>query len=199
MTKYHDRELLRIKRLLNWYNMIPNVAWSVLNLVPVSIYCYNRVGHRSLYIFIAISVIPGFFPNSFFDRLQMGRTTRTYRKLGVGFVNKLAQNGTIINRMIKKRFPGYKMITRQRSSINQLLQQTYMFEKFHFIMFVFFGLLTFYALIHNHFWWAIMITITNVLYNIYPNLLQQYIRLKLRLYKKQNQTEVLPNFRDAKD
>jgi len=44
-----------------------------------------------------------------------------------------------------------------------------------------------------------MITITNVLYNIYPNLLQQYIRLKLRLYKKQNQTEVLPNFRDAKD
>jgi len=101
--------------------------------------------------------------------------------------------------MIKKRFPGYKMITRQRSSINQLLQQTYMFEKFHFIMFVFFGLLTFYALINNHFWWAIMITITNVLYNIYPNLLQQYIRLKLRLYKKQNQTEVLPNFRDAKD
>ena len=60
MTKYHDRELLRIKRLLNWYNMIPNVAWSVLNLVPVSIYCYNRVGHRSLYIFIAVSVIPGF-------------------------------------------------------------------------------------------------------------------------------------------
>jgi len=81
----------------------------------------------------------------------MGRTTRTYRKLGVGFVNKLAQNGTIINRMIKKRFPRYKMITRQRSSINQLLQQTYMFEKFHFIMFVFFGLLTFYALIPQSF------------------------------------------------
>ena len=184
MSNYSDQERLRIKRLLNWYNMIPNIVWSVLNLVPISIYCYNRLNHRSLYLFIALSIIPGFLPNSFYDRLQIGRTTRIYRKLGVGFVNKLAQNGTIINRMIKKKFPGYKMIIRERSSINKLLQQTYMFEKFHFIMFVLFGLLTSHALIHNHLWWAIIITITNVLYNIYPNLLQQYVRLKLRLSKK---------------
>jgi len=184
MSNYADKELLRIKRLLNWYNMIPNVAWSVVNLVPISIYCYNKVDHRSLYICIALSIIPGFFPNSFYDRIQIARSTRTYKKLGVGFVNKLAQNGTIINRVIKKKFPDYKMIMPERSSINRLLQQTYMFEKFHFIMFVFFILIASYALAKTNFWWAIIITITNLLYNIYPNLLQQYIRLKLRLYKK---------------
>jgi len=184
MSNYTDQDLSRIKRLRNWYNMIPNVVWSVLNLVPISIYCYNKVDHSPFYIFMILSVIPAFFPNSFYDRIQVGRTTRIYKRLGVGFVNKLAQNGTIINHLVRKKFPNYKMIVYQRSSINKLLQQTYMFEKFHFIMFVFFILITIYALVENHFWWAIIISATNLLYNIYPNLLQQYVRLKLMLYKK---------------
>lgn len=184
MHNYSGQELSKLKRLLIWYNMIPNVVWSVLNLVPISIYCYNMVDRRSLYIFIGLSIIPGFFPNSFYDRIQVGRTTRIYKKLGVGFINKLAQNGAIINHVVRKKFPGYKMIGHQRSQINRLLQQTYMFEKFHFIMFVFFILITAYALVKNYFQWAIIISVTNLLYNVYPNLLQQYIRLKLMLYKK---------------
>ena len=183
MSNYTDQDLSRIKRLRNWYNMIPNVVWSVLNLVPIFIYCYNKVDHSPLYIFMILSVIPAFFPNSFYDRIQAGRTTRIYKRLGVGFVNKLAQNGTIINHLVRKKFPNYKMIVYQRSSINKLLQQTYMLEKFHFIMFVFFILITIYALVENHFWWAIIISATNLLYNIYPNLLQQYVRLKLMLHK----------------
>jgi hypothetical protein len=133
---------------------------------------------------MVLSVIPGFFPNSFYDRIQVGKTTRVYKSLGVGFINKLAQNGTIINQLVRKKFPGYKMIVHQRSSINKLLQQTYMFEKFHFIMFVFFILITSYALAKNHFWWAVIISVANLLYNVYPNLLQQFIRLKLRLHNK---------------
>ncbi len=184
MSDYTDRELSRIKRLLNWYNMIPNIVWSVLSLLPISIYCYNKVDHRSLYTFMALSVIPGFLPNSFYDRIQIARTTRIYKRLGVGLVNKLAQNGTIINHLVRKKFPRYKLIRYQRSSIKKLLRQTYMFEKFHFIMFVFFMLITSYAVAKNQFWWAIFISVTNLFYNIYPNLLQQYIRLKLRLHNK---------------
>jgi len=184
MTSYVDKGLPGVKRLLNWYNLIPNVVWSVLNLVPVSFYCYNDVDHRALYIFMALSVIPAFLPNSFYDRIQFGRTTRAYKRLGVGFVNKLAQNGAIINHLVRKKFPDYKTLVYQRSSINKLLQQTYVFEKFHFIMFVFFILITVYALVKSHFWWAGIISATNVLYNVYPNLLQQYIRLKLMLYKR---------------
>ena len=184
MSNYTDQDLSRIKRLRNWYNMIPNVVWSVLNLFPISTYCYNKVDHRSLYIFMALSVIPGFLPNSFYDRIQLGRTTRIYKRVGVGIVNKIAQNGTIINRLIKKKFPGYKMILYERSSIHKLLQQTYLFEKFHFIMFVFFILITAYALVKNDLWWVVIISITNLLYNVYPNLLQQYVRLKLKFHKR---------------
>jgi hypothetical protein len=184
MSNYNDGDLLRIKKLLTWYNMIPNVAWSILNLVPVSIYCYNMVNHKSLYIFIALSVVPGFFPNSFYNSIQVGRTTRIYKRLGVGLVNQLAQNGAIINHLVRKKFPGYKAIGNQQTSIDKFLQQTYMFEKFHFIMFVFFVLITVYALVKNHFWWAVIISTTNLLYNVYPNLLQQYIRLKLKLHTK---------------
>ena len=192
MTNYTDQDLAKLKRLLNWYNMVPNIAWSVLNLVPITIYCYNKVDHKSLYIFIALSVIPAFFPNSFYDRMQIGKTRRIYRRLGVDFVNKLAQNGAIINHLVRKKFPGYKMVAYQRSSINRLLQQTYMFEKFHFIMFVFFLLVTSYALIKNDVWWSIIISITNLLYNVYPNLLQQYVRLKLRLYKNAKSKQKFP-------
>ena len=184
MSSAADKDLLRAKRLLNWYNLIPNTVWSVLNLVPISVYCYGNVPHQVLYLFIASAVIPGFFPNSFFDRIQVSRTTRIYKRLGAAFVNKLAQNGAIINRLVRKKFPNHKMIIHQRASINKLLQQTYMFEKFHFIMFVFFILITVYALIKFHFWWAIIISVTNLFYNIYPNLLQQYVRVKLMLYKK---------------
>ena len=184
MNRQVDEKRLKAQRLVNWYNMIPNVVWSVLNLVPISIYCYQNVPRQLLYIFIAASLIPGFFPNSFFNRIQVGRTTRIYKRLGVGWVNKLAQNGTIINHLVRKKFPDYKMITKQRSSIHKLLQQTYMLEKFHFIMFVFFILLTSYALVKYHFWWAIVITVSNLFYNIYPNLLLQYVRVKLMLYKK---------------
>jgi hypothetical protein len=184
MSSQPDQELLKARKLLNLYNMVPNVVWSVLNLVPVSVYCYNQVPHKLLYVFIAASVIPGFFPNSFFESIQVGRTTRIYKRMGVAFVNKFAQNGTIINHLVKKKFPNYKMIRHQRSSVNKLLQQTYMFEKFHFIMFVFFILITAYALIKNHFLWAIIISASNLVYNVYPNLLQQYVRVKLMLYKK---------------
>jgi len=184
MSSQVEHEFSKAKKLLNWYNVIPNVVWSVLNLVPVSIYCYQNVTHKSLYIVIAASVIPVFFPNSFFDRIQVGRTTRIYKRLGVGFVNKLAQNGTIINHLVRKKFPNHKMIIYQRSSIGKLLQQTYMFEKFHFIMLVFFILITLHALVKKNFWWATIVSASNVVYNIYPNLLQQYIRVKLMLYKK---------------
>src|SRR6476646_2273798 len=101
MSNYTDRDVSKIKRLLNWYNMIPNLVWSVLNLLPLSIYCYNKVDHRSLYIFLALSVNPGFFPNLFYDRIQLGKTKQIYKRVGVGFVNKLAQNGTIINHLVR--------------------------------------------------------------------------------------------------
>jgi hypothetical protein len=184
MNQNRDRDALKAKRLLGWYNTIPNVIWSVLNLVPISVFCYTLLDRKLLYVFIVISLLPLFFPNSFFDKIQLGKTTLTYKKLGVAFINKFTQNGVIVNSFIRKKFPGYKAIRYHPSSIKKLMQQTYIYEKFHFTLFVFFSLTTLYAVSKSYWGWVAVLCITNMLYNIYPNLLQQYIRLKLRLHAR---------------
>jgi hypothetical protein len=136
------------------------------------------------YLFLALSLVPLVLPNSFFDKIQIGNSSSVYKKLGVSVFNKFSQNGEIINGLIRKKFPEYKAVNLQKPSINGLIQQTYIFEKFHSMMFVFFCLGSGYAIIKGHIGWGIGIFITNLIYNIYPNLLQQYIRVRLKAYKR---------------
>lgn len=173
---------IKVKRTLALYNMIPNLVWSIINLTPVSIFCFTLISPGTFYLFLAISLIPAFLKNSFLDRLQIGKTTMVYRRLGVHMINKLAQNGAIVNALMKRKFPEYKVVMKKEKSISTLIYQTYVFEKFHMILFIFFSLISIYALVHGHLNWAFIILLTNIAYNIYPNLLQQYIRIKLKLF-----------------
>ena len=184
MEKRNEKDLHKIKKLLGWYNMIPNLVWSLLNLVPISVFCFKLMSRQVFYLFLTISVIPVFFKKSFLDKLQIGKTTGIYKKLGVPVINSVAQNGVLVNKLIKKKFPEYKVVTSKPASINRLIMQTYVFEKFHLILFLFFCLATAYAISSNHWYWAFIIFLTNIAYNVYPNLLQQYIRLKLLIFRK---------------
>lgn len=186
MPSTRERDL-KIKRIQAWYNMIPNLIWSVINLAPISIYWYNLLNHKLFYIFLGASLIPMFIKNSFLDNLQIGHSIRIYKKLGVHLINNVAQNGVIINNLIKRKFPEHKVVTSKRSSIAGLIAQTYVFEKFHLILFLFFCLTTIQAIASGYWAWAIVIFLNNIAYNIYPNLLQQYIRLKLILFNNRLQ------------
>jgi hypothetical protein len=55
------------------------------------------------------------------------------------------------------------------------------------MLFVFFALATVYALWKGLAGWAVILSLTNLLYNVYPILLQQYIRVKLAVYYKKSQ------------
>ena len=166
--------------------MIPNLFWTALFLIPVTIFCYKFVSPITISMLLSISLIPIFFPNSFFDKIQLSRSPKWYRRIGVTHINSLAQNGTIVNRLLRKKFPTFKTISRTRASIKKQYNQTYFFEKFHFSLFLFFIWVTIYAGINNHFNWVIILIICNLLYNVYPNLLQQYIRLKLKSATEHN-------------
>jgi len=182
MKQHTDKDSAKLRKLQNLYNSIANLIWSVLGLTPVSVFCYNHIELKLLYIFLGISFLPIFFPNSFFDKIQLGKTTTIYKKLGVPFINKIAQNGDIINRLIRKKFPDFKAVSFRKQSTKRLQQQTYIYEKFHFVLFIFFSLATIYALNKKYFDWAFILCLTNLAYNIYPNLLQQYIRIKLMIF-----------------
>ena len=180
MALTEEQELRKITRVAAIYNMIPNLLWTALFLIPITIFCYKFVSAITIFILLVISLIPIFFPNSFFDKIQLSKSPYWYRKMGVRHINRLAQNGAIVNQLLKKRFPGFKTISRSKSSIKKQYNQTYFFEKFHFFLFLFFTSLTIHAAIRGYFDWVLILIICNLLYNVYPNLLQQYIRLKLR-------------------
>jgi hypothetical protein len=184
MASGNKESLAKVKKTLAWYNMIANMIWSILSLGPISYYCFTFVSYQTLFIFLTVSLIPMFFKRPFIDKLQMGKTIGIYKKLRVHLISKVTQNGAIINNLIKRKFPDHKIVTPKKTSIAGVISQTYMFEKFHLILFLFFSLTIIFALLKGHLLWAIIMVMTNIVYNIYPSLLQQYIRLKLILFSK---------------
>ncbi len=129
---------------------------------------------------LGVCLVPVFFPNSFFDTIQVSGDAHFYRKIGVRYINTLAQNGSLLNRFLRKKYQNFKVVSKSKSSIKKQYYQTYFFEKFHFSLFLFFTIVTIYAGLQRHFYWVLTLTISNLLYNIYPNLLQQYVRVKLK-------------------
>jgi hypothetical protein len=166
-------------RLATWYNQLSNVFWSILGFTPIGYFCYVRVGPGWLYLFLALSLPVVFLPNSFYDKMQVGRTTVVYERMGVRIVRKFTQDGDWVNRLIRRRFPKYKVFD-SYPSIRKHLRRAYMIEKIHFAFFLFFLYTALYALLNGYLLWALILTITNLGFNVYPNLLQQYNRLRLR-------------------
>ena len=162
------------------YNMIPNLLWTAIFLIPITLFCYAYIVPKTTGILLGISLVPIFFPNSFFDKIQLSKNAYWYKKIGVKYLNTFAQNGSFVNKIIKKKYARFKVVSNTRASIKKQYYQTYFFEKFHFSLFLFFVMITIYAGIQKQFYWVVTLTICNLFYNIYPNLLQQYIRVKLR-------------------
>ena len=179
-----NKEPGSLKKAVGFYNMIANLTWSALLLAPIAVFCYTYMNRKLFWIFLIVSLLSGFLPRAFFDRIQLGKSGGIYKKTGVGFINRFTQNGGIINALIRKRYPGYKVISPGRSSVAKLIGQTYMFEKFHCILFLFFSMTMVYAFAEGYFIWAFIFLISNIVYNVYPAFLQQYIRVRLKVSKK---------------
>lgn len=173
----------KIKKLLARYNMVPNLVWTILHFTPVCLFWYKEESLLPLYFFIPSSFIPIFFKKKFLDSLRLAKDPGIYKKLGVATMLHITQNGVIINKLIKRKYPQYKMVRHANASIATLLHTSYLFEKFHWICLLFFVETMLYALTVNGLVWACCIFLLNITYNVYPILLQQYIRLKLQLHK----------------
>jgi hypothetical protein len=160
------------------YNAVANVFWSLLAFVPVSIFCYRFVERAWLWAFVAASVIALMVPASTLKYLELGSAVTPYRKLGVHRVNHLVQHGTLIRNLLRRRYPEYRP-KRSRTTTAYLLQNTYVRERFHWAVLLFFLLTSLYAIARGYPGWALLITILNVVYNLYPIWLQQYIRMRV--------------------
>jgi len=180
LSSPEQKEIQKMRRISAAYNMIPNLIWTALFLIPITIFCYQFISLKTTYLLLGLSLIPILFPNSFFDRIQLSKNAHFYKQIGVKYINSFAQNGDFLTGFMKKKYPNFKVVSNSQSSIRKLYNQTYFFEKFHFSLFLFFTIVTIIAVIQGHFMWTLILIISNLLYNIYPNFLQQYIRVKLR-------------------
>ncbi len=184
MKNVQTTDQRKAKRMADLYNTVPNIVWSVLGFLPLFVFCYTHLPLNLVLAFAGISIAPAFLPNRFFDKIQLANNAITYKKLGVGLALRLSQNGAIINKMIRSQYPHYKALRWDQRSMKGLLGQTYVFEKFHYILFLFFCLVGFTAFSKGLFLWGIALLLINIVYNVYPILLQQFIRTKLATYKK---------------
>jgi hypothetical protein len=180
MSLRNHIDAVKMRKTVDLYNMIPNLFWSILGLTPISVFCYSFMSGK-LFAVLLLSSLPALLlPFSFFDRIQFNHSSSAYKKLGVHYINIVTQNGDLINRWVRKKHPQYHVLAAGKKSISKMIRQTYFFEKFHFFMFVFFTITAIDAVWQHSFKWAILITVTNIIYNVYPNFLQQYIRVRLR-------------------
>jgi hypothetical protein len=117
--------------------------------------------------------------------LQLSNDPNFYARTGVKFVRKFVQNGDYINRFIRKSKPAHRTIKNKENAVIYL-KTTVVSEIYHLFCLLFFTLTIIYTVILGHYLIAAITALANVLYNIYPILLQQYNRARIMKITKPN-------------
>jgi hypothetical protein len=168
---------IALKKAIDRNNFII-IGLFTINLVPtITFYLDGNGEWKWFLIILAISLIFCKIPNSFIDKIQLSKRTIFYKRLKVHLFKKYATNGDIINKNIRKQFPNHRNI-HTLLSIQKKLTETYTTEKAHLVFLIFSFLTSFYASIMKHFFLAIIITVGNIIFNLYPIFLQQYNRIR---------------------
>jgi hypothetical protein len=130
-------------------------------------------------VFIGIGYLVTRLPKTFYDRFQISEDLRIYKILGVVKFKKLSTNGDLINRRIRKKYPTHRNVI-NFETIKEKLNETYKIEMSHTVLFVFCLLTNIYSIYTNSIGTAIILFIGNLLFNYYPNLLQQNNRIRYK-------------------
>ncbi|MCX2743767.1 hypothetical protein OO013_07820 [Mangrovivirga sp. M17] len=169
-----------------------------LNLIIIALLCSTTLAPSLIFfvrgkgefiwlgIFIAISYLISRLKHPFYDKIQFSQDLNFYKNLGVDKFKKFSSNGDYINRRIRKKYPSYRFL-RNFEMIKDKLKETYVIERSHTVLFVFCLLTSIYAYLINSYTIAIILFTGNFLFNFYPNLLQQYNRIRYKQVLKKYQ------------
>ena len=158
-------------------NALINLFWTTLCVVPVFVFCWNHAGHRWIYASLAVSAVPYLAPRRALRLIQLNKSPKIYRQLGVPLVSHLSQDGRYVRRFMSRSHPQTSL--RSNATQERMERTTYARERFHLAGAVFFTCVTIVAAVQARLAWTAFLLAANVLYNAYPVLLQQYIRLRL--------------------
>lgn len=177
MTSTGEKGLEKLKYRLN---LILIALLCSTTLAPCVIFYFRGAGElKWMLVFIGISYLVSRLPRTFYDALQISGDLKIYQQLGVAYFKKFASNGDYINRQIRKKYPAYRNVS-NLAAIKHKLGETYTIEKSHTVLFVFCLLTNIYAFLTDSLGTALLLFVGNILFNYYPNLLQQYNRIRYR-------------------
>jgi hypothetical protein len=117
-------------------------------------------------------------PVSYYRIRRFERDGRVYELLGVRLFRMLVPNGDLVNRWRRRQDPRFRVITNDASA-EAFLGRTIVGEKTHLVSFVIGVASSSFAWQIGWLGWAIYLFGANVLFNVYPILLQRYTRARI--------------------
>ena len=116
-------------------------------------------------------------PKQALRHLHLSPQLRAYRQLRVHLFTRFTQDSRWIKQSSRSAFEAGSV--RNKESLRALVRMTFVRERFHMAMFLFFLFSASYAALCRHFTWSILLCLSNLVYNVYPVWMQQYIRMRL--------------------
>jgi hypothetical protein len=124
----------------------------------------------------AASCIPFFLPRAYFVPRPFERDG-FYRRLGLRWFRYFATDGDLINRILRRIQPSYRVVY-DRASLQKHLEGTYSNERWH-SAFLIAGTLTFcHAFYTEQYLIGTLIFVTNAVFNLFPVFHQRYKRVR---------------------
>jgi hypothetical protein len=129
-------------------------------------------------ILVLMSGMVYFLPRSYYTLRKYERSGKRYEALGMRYFKQYVSNGDLMNRWIRRNDPTYRLI-KGPASLRSFIDQTYTAEKIH-LFFGVIGLITAgYAFQISWYGWFAYVFVANLLFNLYPILLQRYLRARI--------------------
>ena len=146
-------------------NQTLNFSWTIIGFFPVVYFWFLNGINWSFYVLLVICLISCFLPERAYRHLDISKDLRVYKRLGIKFIRRFAQDGDFNpNRAL---------------GIKAYLKKISMFERYHFCCLLLFQVSSVYACYEEKYLLAFAIFVCNLLYNVYPILLQQYNRIRI--------------------
>ncbi|QEM10757.1 hypothetical protein [Mucilaginibacter rubeus] len=159
-------------------NQFINFFWTILGFTAVVSYWVSAGLSTWFYLFLIVSIIPVILPQKVADHLQLSSNTKFYERFGIRFIRKFVQHGDFANQLARTSDPRYRVIRNGAAPANYL-KTIMMYERYHFMCLIFFLLTSIITLTKGYYLQFLLITISNIFYNFYPILLQQYNRVRI--------------------
>ncbi len=168
MSPIYKREIL---------NQLINFFWTMLCFAPLMVFWIKIGITLHFYLFIASAFIFGLLPENVINKLMLSSNKRFYEKLGVKLVRKFVQNGDVVKKVTKKQ---NRSIINGSIQARRYLKNIAMYERFHWICFIFFLFTMIESLLTGYLKLGLTILAANILYNLSSILLQQYNKIRIK-------------------